>query len=114
MHGRVSGIDELRHFFLAQDGRQRKCPFRIGSLGGAPGPLERLGVEESQRGKISRDGARSVLPIDIRECAWVPGGQENAGSVVKNLPLCGCNCVWYFVRNYVAGVLPASFFVDGS
>ncbi len=52
MHGRASGIDELRHFFLAQDGGQRKCPFRIGRLGDAPGPLERLGVEEPQRCKI--------------------------------------------------------------
>src|SRR2546421_6081776 len=63
MQGRASGIDELRHFFLAQDRWQRKCLFRIGRLGGAPGLLECLGVEESQRGKIDRDGARSVLPL---------------------------------------------------
>ncbi len=100
MHGRASGIDELRHFFLAQDGRQRKCPFWIGSLGGAPGPLERLGVEESQRGKISRDGARSVLPLG-----------EQFRLIFANV--LGSQAV-YFVRNYVAGVLPASFFVDGS
>src|SRR5467141_2242458 len=63
MHGRASGVDELSHFFLAQDGRQRESPFRIGSLGGAPGSLERLGIEEPQRGKIYRDGARCVLPL---------------------------------------------------
>jgi len=63
MQGRVSGFDELRHLFLAQDGWQRKCPFRIGSLGGAPGPLERLGVEEPQSGKIYRDGGRCELPL---------------------------------------------------
>ena len=53
----------LSHFFLAQDRRQRKYLFRIGRLGCAPGPLERLGVEESQRCKIYRDRARCELSL---------------------------------------------------
>ena len=63
MVGSKSCIDELRNFFLAQDRGQRNYPFRIGSLGCAPDPLERLGVEEPQSREIYRDGARSEFPL---------------------------------------------------
>ena len=63
MEGSKSGIDELRNFSLAQDRGQRRYPFRIGSLGCAPDPLQGLGVEEPQRRKIYRDGARCELAL---------------------------------------------------
>jgi hypothetical protein len=38
----------------------------------------------------------------------------STGIVEQNLRLCERSDVWYFVRNYVAGVPPASFFASGS
>jgi hypothetical protein len=55
-----------------------------------------------------------TVPLDIRECVVGPSDRAEDGSVAQNLPLCECNCVWYFQHNYDAGVPPASFFVDGS
>ena len=51
-------IDELRNFFLAEDRWQAMILFRIGSLGDAPAPLERLGVEEPQSRQTDRHSAR--------------------------------------------------------
>jgi hypothetical protein len=48
MERSVSGIDETRNFFLAEDRWQTMVLFRIGSLGDAPGLLECLDVEEPQ------------------------------------------------------------------
>jgi hypothetical protein len=46
MEGSPSRVDELCNFFLAADGWRAKYPFRIGSIGDAPGPLECLDVGE--------------------------------------------------------------------
>src|SRR5215469_2512360 len=41
-------IDELRYFFLTENSGQAITLLGIGSVGNAPGPLERLNVEEAQ------------------------------------------------------------------
>ena len=51
MQRRASCIDESRHFFLAEDRWQVKGLLRVGSLGNAPGFLERFRVEESESRK---------------------------------------------------------------
>src|SRR5215470_17718837 len=47
MEGSASGIDEACDFFLAEDRWKVMVLFRIGSLGDAPGFLERLDVENN-------------------------------------------------------------------
>jgi hypothetical protein len=56
-------IDELRNFFLAEDGRETVGLFRIRSLGNAPGLLKRLSVKEPQGGQSDRNGARRQLSL---------------------------------------------------
>src|SRR5947207_252357 len=46
MEGSAGGLNELSNFFLAEDRWQAMGPFRIGSVGDAPGSLERLTVKE--------------------------------------------------------------------
>jgi len=58
MVGSERCIDESRDFFLAQDRRKGKRSFRIGSLGGAPAPLERLAIEKTQGRQAVGNGAR--------------------------------------------------------
>jgi len=59
MEGSASGIDESRDFFLAEDHHwEVMVLFRIGSLGDAPGFLERLDVEKPQRTQTVRNGTR--------------------------------------------------------
>jgi hypothetical protein len=45
MEGSAGRLNELRNFFLAEDRWQVMGPFRIGSVGDAPGSLERLTVK---------------------------------------------------------------------
>ena len=56
MVGNERRIDESRDFFLAQDRREVKRSFRIGSLGDAPALLECLGVEKTQGRQVVRNG----------------------------------------------------------
>jgi hypothetical protein len=46
MEGSVGGLNELSNFFLAEDRWQAMRPFRVGSVGDAPGSRERLTVKE--------------------------------------------------------------------
>src|SRR5216683_7392453 len=48
MEGSAGRLNELSNFFLAEDRWQVMRPFRIGSVGDAPGSLERLTVKEPQ------------------------------------------------------------------
>src|SRR5271157_82582 len=63
MEGSARRIDELRHFFLAQNRGQAMSLFRIGGVGHAPRLFERLDVEEPQRTQISRHRTRRQLPL---------------------------------------------------
>jgi len=58
MEGSASGIDESCDFFLAEDRWKVMVLFRIGSLGDAPGFLERLDVEKAQGRQVVRNGTR--------------------------------------------------------
>jgi hypothetical protein len=58
MEGRASGIDESCDFLLAENRREVMVLFRIGSLGNAPGFLERLDVEKAQGRQVVDNGTR--------------------------------------------------------
>src|ERR1700746_2267406 len=58
MEGSASGIDEASDFFLAEDRCEEMVLFRVGSLGDAPGFLERLDVEKAQSCQVVRNGTR--------------------------------------------------------
>src|SRR5579864_8297179 len=47
IEGSRCSLDELCHFFLTENGGQAIALLGIGSVGNAPGPLERLDVEEA-------------------------------------------------------------------
>jgi len=47
-------IDELRHFFLAENGGQAMSLFRIGSVGNAPRLLQPLDVEKPPGRQMGR------------------------------------------------------------
>src|SRR6201984_239688 len=55
MEGSASGVDESCDFFLAEDRWEVMVLFRIGSLGDAPGFLERLDVEKAQSCQMVRN-----------------------------------------------------------
>jgi hypothetical protein len=46
MEGSAGGLNESSNFFLAEDRWQVMGAFRVGSVGDAPGSLERLTVKE--------------------------------------------------------------------
>ena len=46
-------MDELRNFFAAKNRRQAMGLFRVGSIGNAPGPAERLDVKKPQGCQMS-------------------------------------------------------------
>ena len=58
MERSASCIDELRHFFLAEDRRQSMSLFGVRSVGDTPRPLQRLDVEktEAQRWFVTEPG----------------------------------------------------------
>src|ERR1700693_654258 len=58
VEGSASGIDESCDFFLAKDRWKVMVLFRIGSLGDAPGFLERLYVEKAQSCQVVRNKNR--------------------------------------------------------
>src|SRR5215469_12897274 len=58
MEGSAGGIDESCDFFLAENRRKVMVLFRIGSLGDAPGFLERLDVEKAQSRQVVRNRTR--------------------------------------------------------
>ena len=67
--GSRCGIDELGYFFLTENGGQAIAPFSgIGSVGNAPGPLERLDVEEAQGAEMvgHRTGSQFVQGEELR------------------------------------------------
>jgi hypothetical protein len=55
-HGAIkssrSGVDELRYLFLTENGGQAVAFLRIGSVGNAPRPFERLNIEEPQSAQM--------------------------------------------------------------
>ncbi len=62
IEGSRRSIDELCHFFLAEDSGQAIALLGIGSVGNAPGPFERLDVEEAQGAEMvgHRTGSQFV------------------------------------------------------
>src|SRR5437660_12821608 len=56
-------IDELRHFFLAENGGQAMSLFRIGSVGNAPRLLQGLDVEKPQGTQMGRHRTGRQLPL---------------------------------------------------
>jgi hypothetical protein len=54
MEGSASRVDELRHFFLAENRRQAVGFLRIGSVSNAPRFFERPDVEKPQRTEMVR------------------------------------------------------------
>src|SRR5215472_5352284 len=60
MVGSTGGINQSRHFFLAEHRRQVNGLLRIGGLGDAPDLLERLDVEKTERREALRHRARRL------------------------------------------------------
>src|ERR1019366_10457192 len=56
-------VDEVGHFFRAQDTGQGSRLLRIRCIGHAPGFLDRLRVEEPQRRESLRHGGRGKLSL---------------------------------------------------
>ena len=63
MEGSAGRLNELSNFFLAEDRWQAMVLFRIGSLGDAPGSVERLTVKEPQGCQTNRDATRRQLAL---------------------------------------------------
>src|SRR5258708_1896620 len=63
MEGSAGRLNELRNFLLSEDRWQVMDPFRIGSVGDAPGSLERLTVKEPQGCQTDRDAAGGQLAL---------------------------------------------------
>jgi hypothetical protein len=61
MEGSARCIDELRHFFLAEDRGQAMSLFRIRRVGDAPRLFQRLDVEKAQSTLIGRHRTRRQL-----------------------------------------------------
>jgi hypothetical protein len=68
IEGSRRSIDELCYFFLTENGGQAMALLGIGSLGNAPGPLERLDVEEAQGAEMVgyRTGSQFVQGEELR------------------------------------------------
>ena len=68
IEGSRRSIDELGYFFLAENGGQAIALLGIGSVGNAPGPLERLDVEEAQGAEMvgHRTGTQFVQSEELR------------------------------------------------
>jgi hypothetical protein len=63
MEGSARGLNQSCDFFLAEDCWKVMGPFRIGSVGDAPGSPERLTVKEPQGCQTDRDAARRQLVL---------------------------------------------------
>src|SRR5579859_6536627 len=68
IEGSRRSLDELCDFFLAENGRQAIALLGIRSVGNAPGPLERLDVEEAQGAEMvgHRTGSQFVKSEELR------------------------------------------------
>jgi hypothetical protein len=65
--GSACRMDELRDFFLAKNRGEAMCPFRIGSIGNAPGSAKRLNVGKTQCCQTLRYRARRFsFPEQLR------------------------------------------------
>src|SRR5215470_11044276 len=100
IEGRRCSIDELGDFFLTENGGQAIALLGIGSVGNAPGPLERLDVEEAQGAEMvgHRTGSQFVHGEELRlVLADVPWSQAIGRAVEvlskpldqANVTLCG-------------------------
>jgi len=58
MEGSAGRLNELRHFFLADDRRQPMVLFWIRSVGDAQSSPERLAVKEPESGQADSDAVR--------------------------------------------------------
>ena len=102
MEGRARRIDELPHFFLAQNRGRAVSLFRMGSASNAPLLFERLDVEKTQRPEIGGHRTRRQLPfceemclvLRTPECAAGPSDPEDDGNVERKLRPCEGNSVW--------------------
>jgi hypothetical protein len=70
MKGRLGGIDQPRHFFLAQYFWQAQNPFRVWRFGDAPAFLQHLGVEEAQSRQSLGYGVRFQFPAS-EQCGLI-------------------------------------------
>ena len=68
IEGSRRSIDEQCYFFLTENGGQAVALLGIGSVGNAPGPLERLDVEEAQGAEMvgHRTGSQFVQGEELR------------------------------------------------
>src|ERR1700751_5140137 len=68
IEGSRRSIDELCYFFLAEDSGEAIALLRIGSVGNAPGSLERLDVEKAQVAEMVgyRTGSQSAHGEELR------------------------------------------------
>ena len=113
-------LDELRDFFPAKNRRESMGLFRIGSLSNAPCSAERLDLEKAQSRQVSPYGilrqlaSLEQLGLIFANVSRAQAIGGNSGIVEQNLRLCERSDVWYFGGNSEAGVLPASFCVDGA
>jgi len=62
-------VDQLRDFLWAQDHRKPATPLGSRNVVEQIASLQRLYIEEPQRGHILLDRARLQLPL-LEECAW--------------------------------------------
>lgn len=63
MKGSQGGVDQASDLFLTENHGQAECLFRIRSFRHAPGLLERLDVEETQRRQSLVHRVRRQLPL---------------------------------------------------
>src|SRR5215469_10359448 len=93
-------IDELCYFFLTENSGQAIALLGIGSVGNAPGPLERLDVEEAQGAEMVGHRTRSqfVHGEELRLVLTDVPGSQAIGRAVEvlskpldqaNVALCG-------------------------
>jgi hypothetical protein len=74
MERSASRIDELRHFFLAENRGQAMTLFGVGSVGDTPRPFQRLDVEKTEGTEMVGYGTSRQLPF-----------REEVGLVLPNV-----------------------------
>src|SRR5205823_9212769 len=100
IEGSRRSLDKLCYFFLAENGGQAIALLGIGSVGNAPGPFERLDVEEAQGAEMigHRTGSQfvhgeelSLVLADVLRSQAIGRAAEVLGEPLDeaNVTLCG-------------------------
>ena len=71
-------------------------------------------IEQILFSSLTSPGNFETVPLDIHGCVEGLSDRGNSGIVEQNLLLHEGSGVWYFLHNHDVGVLPTSFFEDGS